>query len=607
MDKSIALRRKSQQLARDGQIQRAIDEMENVLRAGEADPYDFVFHGDLLVRARRIAEAVASFQEAISAYEKVGLYRNAIAIGKKILRTDPGRARTYQRLGDLYAKEGLMGEAITHFLIFLDRAGGEVTGDEFLETLERVAELSGPKVEVALRLADLYVRAGREDRAVRMLEEIAEQASASGAFDIALSLRERAGELSPLASQEGVEKMAGEEIRPAGTEPPEAPVDAPGHTITLSGDGRLGGADSASVPASVPDLSQAAFEHFPGVELRSAASQLDAWEERAPADDSRPAPPLMSAPAPLLEPSPTPEPETAPAGEPEPAMPVLAAIEEACAEERWVDARNLCESALEINPEDLEVLEKLVAVSRHLGDTLATVHALTLLGDLMIKLDDLERAQACFVEVLGYDPQNITAHRRLARFRELRVPGSERIPEEYRSSIQALAETKGATVAVRDQSASGGVESEEWIDLTTLLQEFREGIRTQVASADYLGHYDLALSHLDMGLYEEALEEFDQVLLAGEIPPEIELKTREMRGNCLQNLSRTREAIHEFRMALEVPKRPERERREVLYQLAVALESAGETEEARSILRSLATAEPPLGAAKILLDRLEAA
>ncbi|MBD3160768.1 MAG: hypothetical protein GF346_01360, partial [Candidatus Eisenbacteria bacterium] len=197
MEKSTSVRRKAQDLVRNGQIQRAIEAMDRLLQEGDPDPYDYVFHGDLLIRGKRLEDAIRAFQESVAAYERVGLYRNAIAIGKKILRADPTRARTYQRLGDLYAKEGLAGEAVTHFLAFLDKSGGEVSGEEYTETLERIAELSGPKVEVTLRLAELYVRAGHERRAADLLEEVAQQAEGNGGADIAAILRERAAELIP--------------------------------------------------------------------------------------------------------------------------------------------------------------------------------------------------------------------------------------------------------------------------------------------------------------------------------------------------------------------------------------------------------------------------
>jgi tetratricopeptide (TPR) repeat protein len=197
LDKSIAARRKAQQLARSGDLEGAIDEMDRVLQAGETDPYDFVFRGDLLARMNRIDGAVSAYEEAVSAYERIGLYRNAIAICKKVLRTDASRKRTHGRLGDLYAKEGLTGDAVDHFLAYLDGAGDDATGEEFIEVLERVTQLAGQRPEVTLRVSDLLVRAGREEHAARILCEIADQAEAGGGIEIALELRARAAALLP--------------------------------------------------------------------------------------------------------------------------------------------------------------------------------------------------------------------------------------------------------------------------------------------------------------------------------------------------------------------------------------------------------------------------
>ena len=170
------------------------------------------------------------------------------------------------------------------------------------------------------------------------------------------------------------------------------------------------------------------------------------------------------------------------------------------------------------------------------------------------------------------------------------VPGAEQVPEAIHNSVQELIETKGTTVAVRDQ---GGVESEEWIDLTALLQEFRDGVRTQFGPEDAVGHYDLGLSHQEMGLYEEAIEEFDCVLASQGATGEVLAKTREMRGLCLERLERLREAIFEYRAALEVPEQADSCRIPVLYRLASVLEAVGDLDEARRIFRELAAATEP--------------
>jgi tetratricopeptide (TPR) repeat protein len=585
LDKSVTARRKAQQLAREGHLGQAIQEMDRVLLAGDADPYDFVFHGDLLVRGHRLDDAVTSYDEAISAYERVGLYRNAIAIGKKILRSDPHRARTFWRLGDLYAKEGLIGDAVSHFLTFLDHAGGEATSDEFLETLERIAGLCGPKVELALRLSDLYVRAGRSERAARLLEEVADQAAGGGAVDIAQSLREKGIQLRKEAeeveNQDGtgapLTAHAGEGFAESvfsqayALEPVDREQFAFGAPMP---DGIEPQADEVS-PTPDQDPEEAALSA-----MGRTISLVPAEEEESLGEG------IVATPA-LQE---TPAPEEPPLNEAE-IDPRRVVIEDAIGKGEWEKALALAQELREELLDDPWPIEKLIAVSRQLGDTLATIRHLTLMGDLLITQEDLEGSLACFREILMLDPENGTARRRLARFREMKVPGAEEAPAEGEFPIRQTLVTQGATVTVRE---NGGVESQEWIDLAALLDEFRDGIRAQYRPEDYAGHYDLGVSHLEMGLYEEAIEEFDLVLSADSLPKDVAIKAREMRGNSLQRLERFREAIHEYRRALDVDGIPEEDRAPVRYQLACALERAGDLEEARTIFRDLAV-EPGQG------------
>ncbi len=600
----MTARRRAQQLARDGMIDRAIEEMEQVLLTGEADPYDYVFQGDLMVRGGRSEEGVAAYDEAVSAYERVGLYRNAIAISKKILRTAPTRIRTHWRLGDLFAKEGLTGDAVFHFLTFLDRGGGEASGEEFLETLERVAQLSGAKVEVTLRLADLYARGGHDDRAARLLHEVADHAAAEGGFDIALMLRERADQLaaadaaraeaSPQASVAPVAEVSNEATDPFGSayrlvpEPIETPsVDAPAEppAFVFEPNAPFGASESESEPES-NDHEESIAE----VEEEPAPAAFEIVEELAQAEASVP----QAMPEFVLTPIPD-----DPGAPDDPRVPE---VQSALVSGEWGTVRALCEEMHESHPESPWPLEKLIAAVHQLGDTLATVRYLTLLGDLRINREDLEGALGCFLRVIELEPQNATARRRLARFSEMGVPGAEQVPEAVQNSVQELIETKGATVAVRDQ---GGVESEEWIDLTALLQEFRAGVQAQFGPEDAVGHYDLGVSHQEMGLFEEAIEEFDAVLASSAASQEVQAKTRELRGLCLERLERMREAIFEYRAALELPGQSESSLMPVRYRLASALEAVGDIEEAREIFRELAGEGEPFLDSVERSERLE--
>ncbi len=521
MDKSIVARRKAQQMARDGQISRAIEEMERIIQSGEIDPYDFVFHGDLLVRGGRQDDAVAIYEEAVTAYERIGLFRNAIAICKKLIRLRPAHSRAHRRLGDLYAKEGLLGDAVAQFLIYLDRADGDAPAEEFIETLERVSEIAGSRVEVKLRLADLYAKAGHEEKAAMLLGEVAEQAAGGGGEEIAQALRERARRLVAEPS-------------------PQAET-------------------SHTEPVPAPEDSSFVFQLDNEIDAEAARDAgADAPETPVPAEDS--------------------------AADP------MRLLDEALGQADWTLARTRGEALHAERPDDLALLEKLVLACESMGDRLATVGYLILLGDLKIREEDLEGALQCFLQVLDLDPGNATAHRRLERFRGMNlldVP--DRQPVDTTPGIREVLAAGEATVTVREHG--GGSESGEWVDLVDLLQRFQDGVKGLLGRDDYAGHYDLGVSHQEMGLFEEAIEEFDTVLGMKNVPRRVLRKAQEMRGLCLQNLQRHWEAIAVFREALEMSDGPQEDRSALDYHLACSLESVGETIQARDLFFELSQRE----------------
>ena len=145
------------------------------------------------MREGRPQEALDAWMEAVQSYERAGLNRNAIAVGKKVLRLDHGRVAVHRTLGELYCREGLLGEAMPHFLHWLDSVKGEARFSEgFLATIEHAGSAVGLHIEAALRVSEHYLRAGHPDRAAQMLHDLADKVQTAGSPEIASELRERA-------------------------------------------------------------------------------------------------------------------------------------------------------------------------------------------------------------------------------------------------------------------------------------------------------------------------------------------------------------------------------------------------------------------------------
>lgn len=790
LEKGTFARRKAQKLARDGAIAPAIEEMRLLVGEPETDPYDHVYLGDLLMRAGRPQEALDAWMQAVQSYDRAGLNRNAIAVGKKVLRLDQGRVAVHRTLGELYCREGLLGEAMPHFLHWLDTVTGDACfSEEFLVTLERAGSAVGLQVEAALRVGDHYLRAGHADRAARMLHGLADKVQTAGSPEMAAELRKRAraaekahDDLNPGGTDLPLEFAMAEDRPVAGVDvgdrpsldgpvPPDAPaVESPSFRGAGDADGASGdpfpeliAAEAADSPAlempressgmpflegwtTPPDgpSSELPVEPLdppaalldepsggPPILLRTEAADelphpapVDSFEPPAgPWDQpsegpptSAPSDPSGEPPAPLpvefqvehfpvggsgrgpqtngpqtnghqvpddleapafgralgdewagIDATPGEAPEDAvdderiwdldaeeealrtdpaemdgasgsvetaemgagpswlaPLGPLEPARDPSAAPETLFPPSAWDEEPDLVEQSTESGPDETSwppgdalrslvdradaafgagqwaearglydraghevsleplVLGRLVEIARKLEDSAAEVHYLEQLGDAWIEAGVMEEALEAFLEVLHIDPDSCTARRRLSRFQEMGLPGAERIPEATRESVQGVLESAGALMSVRDDPVSA-IQSDEWIDLGALIEEFRDGIKNQIAGDDAPGHYDLAVSHHGMELFEEAVEELDAVLACPDLAVEMELHARELRGVCLLALRRHREAVHEFRTALERPVPDTESRCSILYHLGVALESAEEWREAAEI------------------------
>jgi len=198
LDSKSLTRSAAQQLVKDGQVAKAIQQYEEAISGGAGAPYDFVYLGDLCIRGDRQLEAVGHYEEAIAGYTRLGLHRNSVALWRKILRLDGTRLDAYARMGDAYAAEQLVGDALHAYFVYLERAWEkEHEGDDFKAIVKRVEELAPQRAEYAIRLSEFLVQSDQPEAAASVLSRAAEIAQAAGTMDLAADLRERAQRLEP--------------------------------------------------------------------------------------------------------------------------------------------------------------------------------------------------------------------------------------------------------------------------------------------------------------------------------------------------------------------------------------------------------------------------
>jgi tetratricopeptide (TPR) repeat protein len=120
-------------------------------------------------------------------------------------------------------------------------------------------------------------------------------------------------------------------------------------------------------------------------------------------------------------------------------------------------------------------------------------------------------------------------------------------------------------------------EGAEMIDVETVFEQFKAGVAEQVSDDDSDTHFDLGIAYKEMGLYPDARREF-QVAMSD---PRRRCLCWTMIGLIYMEEGQPRDAIEAFQSGLESPEKTATEAVGLHYELAMACEVGGLTDQAR--------------------------
>jgi tetratricopeptide (TPR) repeat protein len=115
--------------------------------------------------------------------------------------------------------------------------------------------------------------------------------------------------------------------------------------------------------------------------------------------------------------------------------------------------------------------------------------------------------------------------------------------------------------------------------LADIFREFQKGVDKQLGKEDYETRYNLGIAYKEMGLVDEAIAEFQ---LAAKDETRL-LECASMLGICFVEKGMPKLAVKWFEKGLSAPGRTEEEYKGLRYDLADALEQAGELDEALAL------------------------
>ncbi len=191
----------AQLFASKGQYDAAIAEWRKLTADSPADGTIFNSIGDLHLRRNAGADAVAAFVQAATAFRAEGSILKAIAAYKKILKVDPARMDIYRHLGDLNAERGLLSSAVQDYLTLGKHYLKEGRSKEALEIYRKIVSQDPSNLDAQQRMAELCVHENLVDEAVRLYLQLGRERSAAQRYNEAKDAYTAALRLDPLNAE----------------------------------------------------------------------------------------------------------------------------------------------------------------------------------------------------------------------------------------------------------------------------------------------------------------------------------------------------------------------------------------------------------------------
>ena len=314
-----------------------------------------------------------------------------------------------------------------------------------------------------------------------------------------------------------------------------------------------------------------------------------------PVDEEEPPVLVLDDEAPLPVDAPAPEVEVGP---PEPEGP--AAVAEAAPEVEQAEDVDLSDVD-EVEPEEL--LPEVTAAPPPLPErTPPRLEAELEEVEFYERQGLIEEALLAVRDLASAHPEHPEVQSAKARIEGLGEPGGEPEPSPEREPIAPEPEPYAATGTTGifdlgpELSAELGPDlaptptGEFQYSVADVFEQFKRGLDKTVRPEDSATKYDLGIAFQEMGMLDEALEQFRAALAGGDRRREVEILN--MIGVCLGMKGEHREAVETYRRALASEFLDDDGARAVQFELGAAHEALGEPETALWYFQQIAQTDP---------------
>jgi tetratricopeptide (TPR) repeat protein len=499
----VDVKRKIAELETKGAIDDAIKTLEAAINEFPKEGSLYNKLGDLYVKVSREKNALHTYEKGARVFKEETYFPNAIALCKKILRFDKNRTEIYGLLGELHRELDQKGEAANYLLEYADRKRKANDLDTALKTYDMIKELVPNNPRILKTISAIYEQVGQKDRGSELLEEAKEIETKHEKFkETILEEKEKIGretqEVAPPevmeeakeeVDAEAKEAEAKEEI--AETEEPAVVEEVPDMVD-----------EEVDKKISIEDIVSPEVAELLKDEQRASAHGVDVVEKLSEID------------------------KTIELGElylkldsTEEAIDCFRDAEQDAWQRKDYDkALTLNKRIAELRPFDLKSRQHLVEIARIREDNESKITYMLELAEALSRREAKSEAQKVYREILQIDPDNAIAKERF-------------VPVEKTAASVDLGEV------LRIEQSEAKAETIQSIE--ELVSEFRREVFESIGEGDYHSHYDLGVAYKGMGLFQEAVEEFE--IAARD--DGLKLKALEMTGSCYLEYDKIDDAI----------------------------------------------------------------
>ncbi|KPL12923.1 hypothetical protein AMJ74_05930 [candidate division WOR_3 bacterium SM1_77] len=494
----VDVKRKIAELETKGDIDDAIKTLEAAINEFPKEGSLYNKLGDLYVKVSREKNALHTYEKGARVFKEETYFPNAIALCKKILRFDKNRTEIYGLLGELHRELDQKGEAANYLLEYADRKRKANDLDTALKTYDMIKELVPNNPRILKTISAIYEQVGQKDRGSELLEEAKEIETKHEKFkETILEEKEKIGretqEVAPPEvveeAKEEVDAEAKEEI--AETEEPAVVEEVPDMVD-----------EEVDKKISIEDIVSPEVAELLKDEQRASAHGVDVVEKLSEID------------------------KTIELGElylkldsTEEAIDCFRDAEQDAWQRKDYDkALTLNKRIAELRPFDLKSRQHLVEIARIREDNESKITYMLELAEALSRREAKSEAQKVYREILQIDPDNAIAKERF-------------VPVEKTAASVDLGEV------LRIEQSEAKAETIQSIE--ELVSEFRREVFESIGEGDYHSHYDLGVAYKGMGLFQEAVEEFE--IAARD--DGLKLKALEMTGSCYLEYDKIDDAI----------------------------------------------------------------